>query len=59
MNPREAMKEAIKFNLINIGMEDDVAANVAEKMHDDPTFLKELEQFFQDHIDDFGENYGL
>lgn len=59
MNPRTAMKEAIKSNLINLGMDGETAANVAEKMHDDTTFLEELEKFFQDHLDTFGENYGL
>lgn len=59
MNPRIAMKEAIRFILVNIGTDEDVATVVSEKMHDDPTFLEELEGFFQEHIADFGENYGL
>lgn len=59
MNPRLAIKETIKIVLINNGMDADVAASAADKMHDDHTFLEGLEQFFQDHIEDFGENYGL
>lgn len=59
MNPREAMKEMITFMLIEAGMSKNTATITAEKMHDDPTFLEQLEQFFQDHIEDFGENYGL
>ncbi|WP_165921198.1 hypothetical protein [Paenibacillus albiflavus] len=57
MNPRMAMKEMIKFMLEQLDVGN--AESVAEQMHDDPTFLEELEQFFQDHIEDFGENYGL
>jgi len=57
MNPRTAMKETIKFMLDQLGVGD--AESVAEKMHDDPTFLEQLEDFFQEHLDDFGENYGL
>lgn len=59
MNPREAVKETIRFTLINLDYSHELAAKVAEKMHDDHTFLEELEEFIQEHVDDFGENYGL
>jgi hypothetical protein len=59
MNPRIAVKEAIRFNLINSGMDEELARSVAEQMHDDPTFLESFEDFINEFLDDFGENYGL
>ena len=57
MNPRIAMKEAIRFMLQQLNVEN--AESVAEQMHDDQDFLEQLEEFIQDHIDTFGENYGI
>lgn len=57
MNPRIAMKEAIRFMLEQLNVEN--AESVAEQMHDDHDFLEQLEEFIQDHIDTFGENYGI
>lgn len=57
MNPREVMKEAIRFMLEQLDVGN--AESIAEKMHDDPTFLEQLEDFFQEYLDDFGENYGI
>ncbi|MBB6672600.1 hypothetical protein [Cohnella nanjingensis] len=59
MNPRLAMRESIKFILGNIGMDADVAYSVAEQMHEDHDFLEQLEEFVQEYLGDFGENYGL
>lgn len=30
-----------------------------DAMHDDPQFWDELLDFFAEHVEDFGENYGL
>ncbi|MCV4233340.1 hypothetical protein OHJ21_19335 [Virgibacillus sp. LDC1] len=57
MNPRIAMKEAIRFMLEQLQVEN--AESVAEQMHDDMDFLEQLEEFIQDHIETFGENYGI
>jgi hypothetical protein len=59
MNPRLAMREAIKFNLVNIDMDPELAAILSDQMHDDPTFIDQLEEFFREYIENFGENYGL
>lgn len=59
MNPRIAMKEALKFILGNLDVGEDAIDDVAEQMHDDPDFLERLEEVVGEWIEDFGENYGI
>lgn len=59
MNPRIAMKEVLKFVLRNLEFDHEKAAELAEQMHNDPNFLEALEEFVGEHLDYFGENYGL
>jgi hypothetical protein len=67
MNPRESMKEVLK--LAFEWLEEDIyggleftqkeVENAIEAMHDNDTFFEEFMNFFKDHIEMFGENYGL
>lgn len=61
---RAAMKTVIR-HLLELAEEDafrishDKWDDVIENAHDDEMFLSELVDWFKDHIDTFGENYGL
>lgn len=67
---RESMKVVLKnaFEWLEDGMggtfetktfDKQQIINAIEIMHDDSTFFEEFMRFFADHIDTFGENYGL
>jgi hypothetical protein len=65
MNPRDAMREVLR-NLFEwlednkgISFNDEEIENAVETMHDDNTFFEDLLDFFEEHIETFGENYGL
>lgn len=65
-SPREAVKSTIRQCLDNLMREGKIEEisfeeliRVAEEMYNDDTFLEKLEEFFEDYIMDFGENYGI
>lgn len=65
MNTREAMKITLKhlFELLeeekDISFSKEEIDNTIEAMHDDPIFFEDLLDWFDEHINAFGENYGL
>ncbi|SFR15305.1 hypothetical protein [Desulfoscipio geothermicus] len=65
LTTRNAVKETIRFvfeHLQDRGLVKFTQKEIEEaiiKMHDDDIFFDELIDFMYDHIEDFGENYGL
>jgi hypothetical protein len=65
MDTREAMKVTLKllFELLeeekDIKFTENEVKEAIETMHDDNTFFEDLLDFFEEHIETFGENYGL
>jgi len=64
MDSREAMKITLNFlfELLcekGIYFESEQIKSMIEIMHDDNIFMDELLDFFESHIELFGENYGL
>ena len=65
INTRLAVKETIRFlfekitedGLYNFSQSE--IDEAVEQMHDDDGFIEPLIEFFDEHINDFGENYGL
>jgi hypothetical protein len=62
INPRLAVKATIRFVLEclsenRIIISDEKIEAYVEGMHDDPTFLEELENMVEEYINDFGDNY--
>jgi hypothetical protein len=65
MNSREAVKHTLKFLFEILEDERDITfteeqiEKAAEAMHDNDTFFEELLDFLEEHIEMYGENYGL
>jgi hypothetical protein len=64
VSPREAYRTVIKHMFSHLKEEgrfdaSPVIDEVVESMENDMQFLTELEDFFVDHLETFGENYGL
>ena len=65
MNPREAMKEVLKLlfehyeERSEFSFAKEEIETAIENMHDDDEFLEQLIRFFADHVETYGENYGL
>jgi len=65
MDSREAMKTTLEFLFYllydekGIHFKSGKIKNAIEIMHDDNIFMDELLNFFESHIELFGENYGL
>lgn len=65
MNPREAFRTFIRFQLMNaakegrIELSDYKIEKFAKGIEDDPVFYERLDEFLAEFIGDFGENYGL
>jgi hypothetical protein len=62
MNPRNAVKETLRFLIKDMAnhrvifSEEEIEALV-EGMHDDIMFLEAIQDFLEDYINDFSENY--
>jgi hypothetical protein len=65
MGDREAMKATLRFLFELLAEEKDIkfskekVEEAIESMHDDDIFLHELIDFLENHLETFGENYGL
>ena len=65
MDSREAMKITLEFLFYllydekGIHFKSGKIENAIEIMHEDNNFLEELSDFFEKHIEVYGENYGL
>ena len=64
MNPRQAFRIFIRFQLEN-GVGEEMALSAAEidkiilGIEDDQSFYDQLDEILKEHIEDFGENYGI
>lgn len=64
MNSRQAFRIFIRFQLENglaeqLGLSAEDLEKFANGVEDDPTFYEKLDEFLQEYIEDFGENYGI
>lgn len=64
-NPRTATKETLKLLFENLNEDKGITYtteqinNAIEIMHDDAIFFEELLDLFEEHLEEYGESYGL
>ncbi|MEK5175107.1 hypothetical protein NST63_18070 [Heyndrickxia sp. FSL W8-0496] len=65
MSLREAYKMVIKHQLVMLEEEGrwsfgtNEIEELAEQLHDNEDFIDDLKDSIEEHLEDFGENYGL
>lgn len=65
MNPREAFRAFIRFQLrlarddSRIYLSDEDIEKFANGAENDPIFYERLDEFLEEYISDYGENYGI
>lgn len=59
MSLREAYELVIAHELVQLGFDEDQVGELVKQLSSNQQFHEDLTDAINDHIDDFGSNYGL